>query len=74
MLALRLPKDIEERLEFMAKKTGRTKSLFAREAIIENIEALEDYYLAKTAIEEDDGTRISLEEIEAKIQKRLEAE
>lgn len=59
MLALRLPKELEDRLEFMAKKTGRTKSLFAREAIMENIDAMEDYYLAKQAIEEDDGTRFS---------------
>ncbi|KAF0115766.1 MAG: RelB/StbD replicon stabilization protein (antitoxin to RelE/StbE) [Hyphomonadaceae bacterium] len=62
MLAVRLPKELEERLEYMAKKTGRTKSLFAREAIIENIEALEDYYLLKTALAESDGTTVTWSE------------
>jgi RHH-type transcriptional regulator, rel operon repressor / antitoxin RelB len=46
MLALRLPKDIEDRLDQLAKRTGRTKSFYAREAIIEKIEDLEDYYVA----------------------------
>lgn len=47
MLALRLPPEIEERLEAMAKKTGRTKSFYAREAILEKLEDMEDYYLAE---------------------------
>jgi len=34
MLALRLPPDIEKRLDALAKKTGRTKSYYAREAIL----------------------------------------
>ncbi|MEC9343769.1 MAG: TraY domain-containing protein, partial [Pseudomonadota bacterium] len=33
MLALRLPADIEKRLDDLAKKTGRTKSYYARQAI-----------------------------------------
>jgi RHH-type rel operon transcriptional repressor/antitoxin RelB len=46
MLAIRISKEIEERLERLAKKTGRTKTFYAREAILEHIEDLEDYYLA----------------------------
>jgi len=46
MLALRLDPKIEERLERLAKKTGRTKSYYAREAILEHIQDLEDTYLA----------------------------
>jgi RHH-type rel operon transcriptional repressor/antitoxin RelB len=46
MLAIRIPKEIEERLEQLAQKTGRTKTFYAREAILEHIEDLEDYYLA----------------------------
>jgi RHH-type rel operon transcriptional repressor/antitoxin RelB len=37
MLALRLPEEIEIRLEKLAKSTGRTKSFYAREAIIEHL-------------------------------------
>ena len=47
MLALRLPEDLETRLEALARKTGRTKSFYAREAISEYIDDLEDLYLAQ---------------------------
>ena len=47
MLALRLPEDLEARLEALAAKTGRTKSFYAREAIAEYIDDLEDLYLAQ---------------------------
>ena len=50
MLALRLPEEIEERLDVLAKKTGRTKSFYAREAIIEHIQYLEDLYFAERAV------------------------
>jgi RHH-type rel operon transcriptional repressor/antitoxin RelB len=63
MLALRLPEDIEKRLAALAKKTGRTKSFYAREAIIEKIEDLEDYYMATERLKDDSGERISLEEV-----------
>ena len=46
MLALRLPAEMEKRLDALARRTGRTKSFYARQAIIEKIEDLEDYYLA----------------------------
>lgn len=46
MLAIRLPKDIEERLEALAKKTGRTKTFYAREAILTHLEDLEDAYIS----------------------------
>ena len=47
MLAIRLDPKIEKRLEQLAKKTGRTKTFYAREAILEHLEDLEDIYLAK---------------------------
>jgi len=45
MLAIRLSPDIEERLDQLSKKTGRTKTYYAREAIVEYLDDLEDYYL-----------------------------
>ena len=33
MLAIRLPANIEKRLDRLAKRTGRTKTYYAREAI-----------------------------------------
>ena len=47
MLALRIPEDIETRLDKLAKATGRTKSFYAREAILEHLADLEDLYLAE---------------------------
>jgi RHH-type rel operon transcriptional repressor/antitoxin RelB len=47
MLAIRLPEAIEERLNALAAETGRTKTALAREAILEYIDDLEDYYLAE---------------------------
>ncbi len=67
MLALRLPKGIEDRLDALAKRTGRTKSFYAREAILEHLEDLEDYYLAKDALADDDGRRFMLHELRAEL-------
>lgn len=49
MLAIRLNPEIEERLGRLAAKTGRTKTYYAREAIEQHLEDLEDYYLAADA-------------------------
>ena len=46
MLALRLPEEIERRLEALAKRTGRSKSFYAREAILEHLDDLEAAYLS----------------------------
>lgn len=51
MLAIRLDPDIENRLERLAKRTGRTKTFYAREAILEHLDDLEDIYLASTRLE-----------------------
>jgi len=51
MLAIRLPQSIEKRLERLARRTGRTKSYYVREAILEHLEDIEDLYLAEGALE-----------------------
>jgi RHH-type transcriptional regulator, rel operon repressor / antitoxin RelB len=38
MLAIRLPASIEKRLERLAKRTGRTKTYYAREAILQHLD------------------------------------
>ena len=47
MLAIRLPEEVERRLEKLAKRTGRTKTYYARQAILEHLDDLEDLYLAE---------------------------
>jgi len=50
MLAIRLPVHIEERLEKLAKRTGRTKTFYVREAILAHLDELEDIYLAERSL------------------------
>ena len=47
MLAIRLPQSIEKRLEKLARRTGRTKTFYVREAILEHLDDLEEVYLAE---------------------------
>lgn len=51
MLAIRLPQSIEKRLEKLARRTGRTKTYYVREAIVEHLADLEDLYAAEEALE-----------------------
>ena len=70
MLALRLPEEIENRLDVLAKATGRTKSYYAKEAILTHLEDLEDTYLAAAALEEflaSGEKAIPLEELERRL-------
>jgi RHH-type transcriptional regulator, rel operon repressor / antitoxin RelB len=62
MLAVRLTKDIERRLERLARKTGRSTSYYVKKAIEEFLEDREDYLLALGRLEEDDS-RIPLENV-----------
>ncbi|HEY7837336.1 MAG TPA: DUF6290 family protein [Terriglobales bacterium] len=50
-MAIRLPEEIEKRLERLARRTGRTKTFYAREAILEYLDDLEDVYRAEDALE-----------------------
>ena len=63
MLAIRLPDDIEARLTALAAKTGRTKTFYAKEAILEYMDDMEDKYLAIDRLE-NPGKRWTLDELE----------
>jgi len=69
MLAIRLPKEIEARLEALAVATGRTKTFYAREAILEYIEDLEDLYLAEQRLTEIRAGRTKTIPLEAVMKK-----
>ena len=66
MIAVRLPASIEKRLEKLARKTGRSKTFYVREAILQHLEELEDYYLAVQRLEEN-LQGVSLEEVERRL-------
>ncbi len=47
MLAVGLPADVEARLDSLAKATGRSGSFYARQAILQHLDDLEDLYIAE---------------------------
>ena len=66
MLAIRLPEEIEKRLDALAKETVRTKSFYVREAILEHLDDLEDVYIAEKRLADiraGRSTTVSLEEV-----------
>ena len=64
MLAIRLPEKLEKRLARLAKRTGRTKTYYAREAILKYLEELEDIYLAEKRMEEIESGRVKTVRLE----------
>jgi len=49
--SVRLTKEVEQRLDYLASHTGRTKAYYLREIIEQGIEDMEDYYLAADVLE-----------------------
>lgn len=49
--SIRLAPEIEQRLDFLAAQTGRTKAFYLREIIEHGLEEMEDYYLAAEVLE-----------------------
>jgi len=70
MLAIRLPEEIEARLDTLAKRTGRSKTFYAREAILQHLEDLEDLYEAERVVKRiraGKETTSTLDEVEARL-------
>ena len=63
MIAVRLPSEIEERIAQLAARTGRTKTYYIKEAILEHLDEMEDRYLALDRLEKP-AKRWTLEEME----------
>lgn len=49
--SIRLAPEIEQRLDYLAAHTGRTKAYYLREIIELGLEEMEDYYLAADVLE-----------------------
>ena len=50
--SIRLPEDIEKRLENLAVQTGRTKAFYVKQAVLNHLGDLEDYFMAEKASED----------------------
>ena len=51
-ISIQLPSDVETRLEELANLTGRSKTFYVQEAILEYLDDIEDLYLAEHELEE----------------------
>ena len=49
--SIRLAPEADQRLDFLASQTGRTKAFYLRELVERGLEDLEDYYLATDVLE-----------------------
>ena len=49
--SIRLSPELEQRLDYLASQTGRTKAFYLRELIERGLEDMEDYYLAADVLE-----------------------
>jgi len=63
MIAVRLPPEVEQRIADLAARTGRTKTFYIKEAIMEHLDEMEDKYLALDRLEKP-AKRWTLDEIE----------
>ena len=51
MPAVRSPEDLDNRLNTLARRTGRSKNSFVREALLHQLDDIEDYYLGMETLE-----------------------
>lgn len=66
MLSLRLSQEIEARLAKLAKSTGRTKTFYAKEAIVKYLDEMEETYIAIDRVERP-GKRLSMADVEREL-------
>ena len=67
MISVRLPKEMENRINNLAKSTQRPKSFFVKEALTNYLEDMEDYYDVLKRKNSKTREIISLEELKSAI-------
>ena len=67
MVNVRVPKEIEERLEELTRLTHRSKSFYVREALRAYLEDLEDYYISLERFADKSSKRYTIEEAKEKL-------
>jgi RHH-type rel operon transcriptional repressor/antitoxin RelB len=69
MLAVRIPDEVEKRLNKLAKVTGRPKSFYVRQALTMHLDEVEDTYTALYRLESP-ARRWTLEELEQNLDRQ----
>ena len=64
MISIRLPEEMETRINKLAKSTQRSKSFFVKEALSNYLDDMEDYYDVLKRTTDENRNLISLEELE----------
>ena len=64
MISIRLPEEMETRINNLAKSTQRPKSFFIKEALANYLDDIEDYYDVLKRQNDESRNLISLEELE----------
>jgi len=64
MLSVRLPKEMQERIEKLSKATQRPKSFFVKEALANYLEDMEEYYEVLKRTNDPKRNLITIEELE----------
>jgi RHH-type rel operon transcriptional repressor/antitoxin RelB len=67
MLTVKLPVELEERLDAVARKVGRSKHDIALEAIVEEVADLEDGFIALERLKSGDAEFYTLEEVRERL-------
>lgn len=65
-IGVRIPEEVVKRLDRLARKTKRSRSYYVRQAILDHIQDLEDYYLALSR-QEDGQPTIPFDEMERRL-------
>jgi RHH-type rel operon transcriptional repressor/antitoxin RelB len=66
-LSIRIPDEILARLETVSRKTGRSKAFYVKEAVLRQLEDIEDIYIAEQRLEDIRAGRsgtLTLDEVE----------
>jgi len=69
-ISVRLPNDMEQRLTDLATETGRKKSFYIKEALMNYLEDLEDIYYAEKTLADIKAGRervLSMDELESSL-------
>jgi len=69
-IGIRIPKSVGLRLETLAKRTGRTKAFYIREAILEHLDDLKEAYVAETVLEQVNSGKETISRLE-EVEQRL---
>ena len=72
MLSIRLPKEMEDRINRLAESTQRPKSFFVKEALSNYLDDMEDYYEVLKRQNDPGRSLITIEELEKALELHAE--